>query len=658
MVAARGVGRLCLIALGVALAGDVRADVPAKKSLFDPARHMRVSEVKPGMTGHGLSVFSGTRIERFNVEVISVLKNFNPKYDVILIRCSGANLEHTGAIGGMSGSPVYLTDPTGRSRLVGAFAYGWPLLKDPLAGVQPIEYMLAIPDPTPSVATTLPGGGAGGRVPGSAAARPRGNMSWNVADALLGSNEHVPATPPEPDLDARSDVQLRPLVTPLMSAGIPAGTLQRFARRLADKGMVPLQAGASGAGDDSTPPAALEPGAVLAAPMVQGDVELTAVGTVTEVIGERVFGFGHPFNNDGPISLPMGVGQVNGILPSLNQSLKLGSLQQVRGALVADQSVGVMGRLGAEAQSAPVELRVMYGDGSQDETYRFEFAMHPRLTPMLVSMVLGSALTSRRDLPQYHTLDYDMTIEFSGGQNVRVRDRAVNTSPDAWAMQSVMFPVQVAMHDNPFERVPISRVSGTVRVTPEAREAEILHVNLPRKKYKPGEVVKAFVTYRPFRAPEAVLPIELALPAEIADGSYQLVIADWTRHVTDERAAQPFRFTAESIDDVFTVLRDVMSLRHDALYVRLNRAADGVALGRVAMPRLPSSRRHVLLSAGRSNTTPFVSSTVKVLPTDLVMKGSAEFTVEIDSQRRVETAGASKLRPSEVTPAVPAQEDK
>src|SRR5687768_11821666 len=78
------------------------ADEP---SLFDPSRHMRVSEVRPGMKGYGLSVFMGTKIERFEVEVVSVLHNFNPKYDVVLIKCRGANLELTGAVAGRSGPP-------------------------------------------------------------------------------------------------------------------------------------------------------------------------------------------------------------------------------------------------------------------------------------------------------------------------------------------------------------------------------------------------------------------------------------------------------------------------------------------------------------------------------------------------------------------------
>src|SRR3982751_1506548 len=100
--------RLVLVAL-CGMAGVVRGQT-TRPDLFDPNRHMRVSEVKEGMKGYGLSVFKGSKIERFDVEVLSVLKNFNPKYDVILVRCSGADLEHTGSIAGMSGSPIFLKD--------------------------------------------------------------------------------------------------------------------------------------------------------------------------------------------------------------------------------------------------------------------------------------------------------------------------------------------------------------------------------------------------------------------------------------------------------------------------------------------------------------------------------------------------------------------
>ena len=44
------------------------ADPATQPSLFDPNRHMHVSEVRPGMKGYGLSVFAGTKIEKFDVE--------------------------------------------------------------------------------------------------------------------------------------------------------------------------------------------------------------------------------------------------------------------------------------------------------------------------------------------------------------------------------------------------------------------------------------------------------------------------------------------------------------------------------------------------------------------------------------------------------------
>ena len=95
---------------------------------------MRVSEVRAGMKGYGLSVFSGTKIERFDVEVIAILRNFNPKGDVVLIRCRGANLELTGAVAGMSGSPVFLKDESGRERMIGGVRHVGDVDRDDVVG--------------------------------------------------------------------------------------------------------------------------------------------------------------------------------------------------------------------------------------------------------------------------------------------------------------------------------------------------------------------------------------------------------------------------------------------------------------------------------------------------------------------------------------------
>ena len=650
------------VLLAVALAPAASAEpapapAPAASpapSLFDAGRHMRVSEVREGMRGYGLSVFSGTKVERFEVEVVSVLRNFNPKGDVVLIKCRGANLEQTGAVAGMSGSPVFLVDESGRERMVGAFAYGWPMTKEPLAGVQPIEYMLAIPTTAKPDLTGPAEAATGAKVnPGRTEADthdadpapvPGAKLGWSPADALGWPNatflQPQAGTPMVTGVGGRltaEAVKLQPLATPLMAGGISQSVLDQFAPLFAARGLVPLQAG--GSGGSGTPgahkDARLEPGGVMAVPLLVGDSDMTAIGTCTEVLGDRVFGFGHPFQNEGSVVLPMGAGAINSIIPNLMTSFKLGSLTAPLGTLTADQNVGVAGQLGATPALVPIDVRIVYTDGSQDRSYHFDSALHPKFTPLLSGVALASAVAGLNDLPQHNTVEYDVVLEFRNGRSVHLNNTSVNVNPMT-LFAEVALPM-VAASDNPFERVMLKKVSGTIRVTPEARDAQILEVNVPKNKYRPGDTIRAFVTYKPFRSAEAIMPVELELPRDLPEGPYQLVFSDWTRYATDEQASKPFRFTAEKVADVFDVLRDVAAVRHDALYVRLVRQPDGVAIGRTAMPQLPSSRRQIMAGAGRSNTTKFVSSLVKAVPSPHVFAGAADFAIVVDKDLKVET---------------------
>ena len=43
---------------------------------------LRPEQLSPGMKGYGLSVFKGTKPERFDVEIIGVLRNALPKQDI------------------------------------------------------------------------------------------------------------------------------------------------------------------------------------------------------------------------------------------------------------------------------------------------------------------------------------------------------------------------------------------------------------------------------------------------------------------------------------------------------------------------------------------------------------------------------------------------
>src|ERR1700692_2915644 len=104
---------------------------------------LALKDIKAGMRGVGKTVFSGDRIEEFQVEILGVLENIGPKQSLIIARLSGGPLAKTGVMQGMSGSPVYID-----GKLIGAVAMAFPFSKDPIAGIRPIEEMMAVSNAT------------------------------------------------------------------------------------------------------------------------------------------------------------------------------------------------------------------------------------------------------------------------------------------------------------------------------------------------------------------------------------------------------------------------------------------------------------------------------------------------------------------------------
>src|SRR3989454_8326985 len=119
-----------------------------------PARAQEIipfSEIRTGMKGFGKTVFNGTKIDDFQVEVIGTLEHVGPQRNLILVRLSGGPLANTGVLSGMSGSPIFFGD-----RLAGAVAYTWGFAREPVAGVTPIQEMLEVEEKE-SPASNLPG---------------------------------------------------------------------------------------------------------------------------------------------------------------------------------------------------------------------------------------------------------------------------------------------------------------------------------------------------------------------------------------------------------------------------------------------------------------------------------------------------------------------
>src|SRR5262249_2645876 len=110
-------------------------------------------------------------------------------------------------------------------------------------------------------------------------------------DTVTVSSDHDDPVP-----TAADGLWMVPLRTPLAASGFTPHALTLLRDQFRGTGMTPMQGGGVGGKvADEEAEAKIEPGAALSVALVQGDFDLSGIGTVTHVEGKRVYGFGHPF---------------------------------------------------------------------------------------------------------------------------------------------------------------------------------------------------------------------------------------------------------------------------------------------------------------------------------------------------------------------------
>ena len=132
----------------------------------------------------------------------------------------------------------------------------------------------------------------------------------------------------------------------------------------------------------------LRPGSAVGVNIVSGDFNMGATGTVTEVIGNRVYAFGHPFFNLGPIAFPMTKAYIHALLPSMTSSMKIATLGDVIGTVQQDRATTIAGLTGAAPATIPVKISLESERGFKKtvrvpgrERSAVHAALHLRLHP-------------------------------------------------------------------------------------------------------------------------------------------------------------------------------------------------------------------------------------------------------------------------------------
>jgi hypothetical protein len=576
----------------------------AAAALAAQTQYLPLKDIRAGMKGVGKTVFAGTRIDEFQVEVLGVLENIGPRQSLILARLSGGPLEETGVLQGMSGSPVYIG-----GKLVGAVAMAFAFAKAPICAIRPFEEMLRV-EPAP--------------------ARPIARLeAWN--------GELPARLPPREDVLAAGQ-RMVDIATPVSFGGFTRNAIEHFAPQLRALGLEPLQ-GMSGGGPraiEMGDTARLEPGAMISVQLLSGDLSVGADGTLTAIEGRRVYAFGHRFLAAGTTDMPFARSEVLTLLPNLSASFKISAPREWMGTITEDRGTAIAGELGREAATVPVSIAV-HEHGGADRTfdYRLRMVNDSVISPFLLQMAVFSAVDATERSTGAASLGIAGTVEFEGGvkplhlSNMYSGD----TSQAALAALGTAVPVAYAMGSG-FEALRVKSVTLSIDSFTGKRQVQIDQLWASPREVRPGEPLEVTVLLSGDNGLELVRKLSYRVPVGALPGPLQLTVADAsTINLTEYR--QLVMSQPKSVTQLLTFLN---GLRVNTKgYLRVWRAETAYDVAGETLPDPPPSAALILARTQASVSALPALANSKLAEMafdggDMVVSGSRTIQVEVKDQ--------------------------
>lgn len=608
--------------------------------------YLPVSDIKPGMEGYGLTVFQGTKIEKFNVKVIGTVKKVLNNKDAILVRLSGAGMAKNNVIKGMSGSPVYIG-----GKLVGAISYGFDFSIEPIAGVTPIVDMLDALAQDTSKHSSGPDRISKIELP---------TVSPNT---LQTSGGVMPTTV------SGAAPHMVPLMAPVSLSGFSSRAEQFLSEKFGQVGLY-CSSGGSGAMDESLAKTseapgkipskeALAPGSAVAVMLTTGDFTTAATGTTTASFGGKVLAFGHPFLQAGFVDFPMASAFIHQVMPSLNVSFKLSSPMQILGSIVSDRPWAVGGQIGKFSRMIPATYDITDETRHLQHTYRCNIVDHPDLTPELMAATAMSAIDATHQSQAPYILKVSSDITTNSGAQIRRTDRfPSNFSVHANTLDSLsrfkgrgdpvsgylLFAANKIM-DNEFQRESIKAIHLKIALEDGHNAAKLERIYVDNPIVEPGDTVKVNCVIRPYDKERVTKTIDLQIPRDVPDGNVVLAVASGDEFESVRRRIGLIDPPPEDLNQILNKIRT--RGRSDALCAVLALPEQSISVNGVTLLNPPAHWNKLFFSDRYTRGAVLSKGEVRAYSVqDCLLDGAHVMTVEV---RRKDKA-ATRSQPLMTTP--------
>ncbi len=559
-----------------------------------PTPTFPVADIKPGMRGVTMTVLQGTNIVPVETEIRGVAENYlGPGKHLIIGRLVDEKTKVTGAVHGMSGSPLYLD-----GKMAGALSRRLMLFeKDAHCGFTPIHDMFEVREHQSRALHAQ-----------TAAATP----VWSPF-AMLQPNAPAPgATRAALDAGGR-------LAVPLSLPATSRRGLDLLEKIWAGSGFLAAPGGGSASGPDSVPgwkkPGGdLQPGAAVAAALATGDLAMAGTGTLTWREGDRILAFGHPMLGMGPVDLPMCEAEIITTIPSYLMPYKLANVRRVAGTVTEDRLSAIAGVIGRAPATPPYRITLRH-QGREPRVFEGGFVNNENLTAPIVASLMIPAILDNDESGEDFTIRAAGALKLKGLPALELNDtRSGGFGTVIGLLFDTMDRVE-KVYRQPFAKVQAESFDLALDVAPERREWTVEEIRLNPRRPSPGGVLHAEVILRPRHGNLESRQFTFRLPDGAASGEeFEIEAASAAEFARRDAGADPepdesfgggfmirISFNSgpsvkpESLEEIIAQLN--RRRPRDEIAVRITETRPGLRLARARLENLPPSVESVIAAS-------------------------------------------------------------
>ena len=492
----------------------------SSQSIFMP-----VSEIKPDMKGIGKTVFHGTKIDTFQVDIIDIVKGESGITNFILAYLSGDKIEESGGISeGMSGSPVYIN-----GRLIGAISYAWEMSEHNLCLITPIQEMLRM--------LNLP-------------------YNYNQVTSPVYQIKN----------SLQDEITFYPIISPVIISGIKGRSLERLSNSIKKFNIIPIQGvmvnetdqvELQGVGERSSNE--IEAGSAIGIQLTRGDVNIISIGTVTYREGNKILALGHPFLKKGEVSYLLSAVYIYHSLPNLIMPFKLGSPLNLVGKVVQDREAGILAILNSYPPVIPLKIQVTNIDSGLSYQMGIQMVNNYDLLEPLISNITVQAVDNALDRIGAGTAQVEIKIKGKEEGEELYRENMFYSSDDIATKVVTEIPEIIdIILNNYLKPVDLTAININIKIDSKKKIGKLEEVILEGSSFKPGDLIKARIKIRPFREELIEKMLTIQLSSHLSSGEATLIVrgGDLDNQPEEQLYNDSNKKAYKSIEEIFKDISD------------------------------------------------------------------------------------------------------